>query len=241
MATTPLRLVFDPVGDVLSAARECEEQVFARTYGNTADELLIEYGPYEDATVFMAVADASDDVVAVCRLIVPGPAGLKSLDDAGRPPWQVDGVRAARAAGIDPARTWDIATIGVRPDRGAPNLLTAAALYHGIVVATRVNRIRSVVMIMDERARRLLSAVGVRTNALPGTRVAPYLGSPASTPLYLHLAEMLDHQRRANPEGYRLVGQGLGLDGVTVPEPDAFRLDDRVTISDVVPQLASIA
>jgi hypothetical protein len=236
-----LRLVFDPTGDVLSAARECELHVFARTYGNTVRELQVEYGPYENETVFLAVVDANDDVLAVCRLIVPGPAGLKSLKDAGRPPWCVDGVRAARAARIDLSRTWDVATIGVRSDRGAARLLTAAALYHGIVLAARANRVRSVVMIMDERARRLLTAIGVRTSALPGTRAAPYLGSPASTPLYLHLAEMLDNQRRTNPEGYRLIGQGIGLDGVSVPEPAAFRLREHSAPSDASPALASNA
>jgi hypothetical protein len=227
---TPLRLVFDPAGDELDATRACEAGIFFRTYGNSIAELQLEYGPYEQASVFLALVEAGGDVVAACRLITPGPAGLKTLNDAGRPPWLIDGLRAARAARIDPSRTWDVATIGVRADAGAGRLFAAAALYHGISLAARVNRIQTIVMIMDERARRLLTAVGVLTHTLPGTRAAPYLGSPASTPLYGHLAQMADLQRRVNPEAHRLIGQGAGLDGVTVPESAAFLLANRVAL-----------
>ena len=48
-----------------------------------------------------------------------GEPGLKTLDDLSREPWRVDGMRPARAAGIDPATTWDIATLGVRSGSGA--------------------------------------------------------------------------------------------------------------------------
>ncbi len=223
-----LGLVFDPVGDTLAGARACEAEVFLRVYGNTLAELELEYGPYEDASVFMALTEPGGDVVAACRLITPSDAGLKTLNDAGRPPWGVDGLRSAFAARLDPWRTWDVATIGVRANVGTARMFAAAALYHGIALAARVNRILSIVMIMDERARRLLSAIGVMTQPLPGTGAAPYLGSPASTPIYGHLDQMADLQRRLNPDAHRLIGQGVGLDGVTVPEQAAFVLRDRV-------------
>ncbi len=225
---TPLRLVFDPVGDTLTAARACEAEVFLRVYGNTLAELEFEYGPYEDASVFLVLTDPGGDVVAACRLITPSDAGLKTLNDAGREPWQVDGLRSAFAAKLDPWRTWDVATIGVRANVGAARMFAAAALYHGVALAAHLNRILSIVMIMDERARRLLSAIGVMTQPLPGTHAAPYLGSPASTPIYGHLDQMADLQRRLNPDAHRLIGQGVGLDGVTVPEQAAFLLPERV-------------
>jgi hypothetical protein len=224
---TPLELVFDPDGDTLEAARACEAEVFLRAYGNTVEDLDLEYGPYEDTSVFMALTANDGGVVAACRLITPGEAGLKTINDTGRAPWGVDGTRSARAARIDLSRTWDVATIGVRADAGHSRIFAAAALYHGIAVAAQVNRIQTVVMIMDERARRLLTALGVVTQPLPGTHTAPYLGSPASTPLYGNLVQMTDLQRRVNPEAHRLIGQGIGLDGVSVPEPAAFRLRAR--------------
>ncbi len=198
-----------------------------RTYGNTEAQFELEYGAYEDATVFMALVDEIGDVVAACRIITPSDAGLKTLNDAARSPWHVDGNRAARAARIDTSRTWDVATICIRPDAGANRMFAAAALYHGIFQAARANGIRSIVMIMDERARQLLTATGVTTTALPGTHPGPYLGSSASTPVYGHFAQMADLQRRLNPDAHRLIGQGIGLDGVTVPALESFLLPER--------------
>jgi hypothetical protein len=40
--------------------------------------------------------------------------------------------------------------------------------------------------------------------------------------VYAHFAPMLDNQRREFPDAYRLVTLGVGLDGILVPEPEAF-------------------
>ncbi len=53
--STSLRLHFDPGATCLAAARECEAEIFLRAYGNTRDEIADEYGPYEHASVFMAL------------------------------------------------------------------------------------------------------------------------------------------------------------------------------------------
>jgi hypothetical protein len=216
MNGTPLRFVLDPGGDELTAALECEADVFLRTYGNTVDEFAIEYGPYTDSTGFMTVLDEHGQALATTRFIAPGPAGLKTLNDIRRQPWNVDGLRSARAAGFDPSRTWDIATVAVRPDSGRGGLC-AAALYHGIAAAALANGIDYIVMIMDRRARRLLSASGMQTQTLPGTNEGEYLGSRTSTPLWADLRTMFDLQRRSAPDAYRLIFQGLGLDGITLP------------------------
>ncbi len=78
---------FDPLGDTLAAARDCEAEVFLQAYGNTREELADEYGPYEDASVYMAVTEPGGTAVAACRLILPGPAGLKTLNDVARVAW----------------------------------------------------------------------------------------------------------------------------------------------------------
>jgi hypothetical protein len=214
----------DPTGDLLGAAQACEAEVFLRAYGNTAQEWADEYGPYDQSSVFLAVADHEDQVVAACRLILPGPAGLKTLNDTMRAPWHVEGYRAARSAGIEPDATIDIATIGVRRGLRGVAMLASVALYHGIVQLTRANAMPDVVMLMDERARRLLTSIGCLTFALPGTAPGPYLGSAASTPLWANVPHMMDHQRRINPDAFRLVSQGVGLDGIDVPSLDRFRL-----------------
>ncbi len=217
--TTPLRLVIDPTGDLLEAARECEADIFLRTFGNTREQLQAEYARYEDASFFIVLADPNDKVFGVCRLIRPSEAGFKSLNDLAD---------AARAVGVDLASTWDFATVGVHPDiDSSVRMFAAIALYHGVLTAGRVNDIESVVMIMDDRALQLITAGGITTHRLPGTKSEPYLGSPGSTPVYGNFAEMVDMARRTNPDTYRLIVQGVGLDGVTVPELEAFRLAER--------------
>lgn len=216
MTAAPLRFVFDPTGDELAAAMRCEADVFLETYGNTADEFEREYGPYAAQTGFMTVLEADGEAVAAVRFIAPGPAGLKTLNDVSRPPWRVDGVRSARSAGVDPECTWDIATIAVRRGSGRGGLC-AAALYHGIITAAHANDIDFIVMIMDVHARHLLTSLGMQTQALPGTSTAEYLGSPASTPLWGHMHRAMEQQRQQSPDAYRLIFQGVGLDGIMLP------------------------
>ena len=233
-ACLTLQLVSD--GDLLTSALECEAEVFLRWYGNTEEQLAEEYGPYSDRSVFVAVADERGTVQATARLLTPagaergsatGPAGppaLKTLVDVGRPPWSVDPVRAAAAAGLDPATTWEIATISVRQPTGPSGLRLSLALYHGLIAVSRANGMSAFVAVLDERVRRLLGTVGLATRTLPGTRPAPYLGSARSTPVYAHCAAVLDHQRRRFPDAYRLVTLGVGLDGVVVPALEEFTL-----------------
>jgi len=216
MNSAPLRFVFDPQGEDLAAALTCEAEVFYETYGNTPEEFDIEYGPYQDATGFMTILEDNGEAVATVRFIAPGPAGLKTLNDTRRPPWEVDGTRSARAAGVDLDRTWDIATIAVRRGSGRGGL-AAGALYHGIVSAAFANDIEYIVMIMDSHARQLLTGLGLQTQALPGTKTGEYLGSPSSTPLWGNLHRMLERQREESPDAYRLIFQGVGLDGITLP------------------------
>ena len=221
--STDFTLHFDPVGEVLDGARACEASVFLQQYGNTADEWAEEYGPYDASSVFIAITDPLGDVVAAMRIIVPSLVGLKTLVDVGRAPWDVDGERAALAAGMDLERTWDVATLAVRK-RVRGGALLSAALYHALVAGARVNDARWLVMIMDVRARRLLHMLDLQTGVLPGTFVAPYLGSAESVPVWTELAPMFDAQRRVNPDAFRLISLGVGLDGISLPAPAAFAL-----------------
>lgn len=209
-------LVFCPEGELLERTRECEADVFLRTYGNTAEELAAEYGPYEAASRFITLTSGDGEVVGACRVIMPSPAGLKTVNDVYAPPWSTDGARALRAVGADVSQAWDVATIAVRPGAGVSSL-ASAALYHGLVMATRANAVPWIVMMLDERARRLLAMVGFVPRSIPGTWPAPYLGSPATMPLVGDVAHMINMQRRRNPDAYRLMSLGVGLTGVSVP------------------------
>jgi len=222
-----LSLRFNPDADLLAATLDCEAEVFLRAYGNTRQQLQDEYGPYEQASVFIALADSGGDVLGACRLIRPSEAGLKSLHDAGRPPWSLDVARAVRAARLDVSRTWDVATLGCRRGLKGAGKLASAALFHALVQVVRANEISSAVMVIDERVRKLLAAAGMTGRTLPGAVPASYLGSPASTPVYRHCDEAFDQQRITNPDAHRLYTQGIGLDGIAVPALSEFRFRER--------------
>jgi hypothetical protein len=77
---------------------------------------------------------------------------------------------------------------------------------------------------MDERVRRLMAMLGLMVQEMPGAATAPYEGSPATTPVFQLTSEFIGGQRRNAPDAYRLVTLGIGLDGIHVPDNDAFRL-----------------
>ena len=215
-----LRLV---TGTERTAAIACETAVFSHWYGNTAELLEAEYGPYADQTVFLAVLDADGDAVASARLIRPGPRGLKTLVDLGRLPWLADVPSAMSAAGIDAASCLDIATLGVRRGLRAQGIYASAALYHGLFRLTRANDIRSVVSVLDDRVRELLDVVSLPLGPIPGAWAAPYLGSTVSTPVFGHCGPMIDRQRRINAEAHRLISLGVGLHGIDLPPLEHYR------------------
>jgi hypothetical protein len=225
-----LYLHFDVTGTLLDAARDCEEEVFLSAFGNTREQLDEEYGPYDAQSIFMVIADEDGDVLGSCRLIEPGPSGLKTLNDVSQSPWRADGYRAAFAAGVDPSRAWDIATLGVRRCARGRRMSAAIALYHGLVVSTRVNEVPSVTAILDSQIRRILNSADYIMPALPGLAPAPYLGSKESSPVYGHCATMVDVQRRKNPDAYRLMSLGIGLDGISVPGTAGFTRKTRVAV-----------
>jgi hypothetical protein len=90
------------------------------------------------------------------------------------------------------------------------------------VLATRANNIETILMMLDERARRLLSMVGFVAATIPGTKPAPYLGSESTTPLVGDVARMIDNQRRDKPDAHRLITLGIGMDGIQVPPLSEF-------------------
>ena len=219
-----LEVLVDVEGPDEDAARQCELEVLGHWYGDTPDLLEKAYGPYEDDTVFLALRHERHGVVGFARLITPGALPLKTIADIGKPPWSADGERAARLADLDLARTWDIATIGVRPDVGVTGRVGGAALYRSIIHVALANGIRSVVAIIDRRVRALLASVGLVLNDLPGTTPMPYMGSEACSPVFSHIADTVELQRVAAPQFYRYISLGEGMDTVALPQGDGLLL-----------------
>ena len=224
MTTAELRLVFDARGEVAEAARRCEADVFLARFGNTPEQIAVEYGPYEEASVWLAVM-ADDGVAhAAGRLIRPGPAGLKTLNDLRREPWRVDPVAAARRAGVDPSASWESATFAVRPGLRRRGYDAMEALFYGLAVGSLVNGFEAVVAVIDDRVLQLFGSIGLFLNPFPGTGPGPYLGSPRSSALYAFTDEILATQRRVAPDKWRAITTGEGITGTTVPEPATMLL-----------------
>ncbi len=216
-STQEYRLVFELAQDVDPEVTRCELDVLGHWYGDTAELIDTAYGRYRQQTAFLAVRSADGQVAGMCRLILPGPLPLKTLADIGGPPWSVDPGRSLAAAGIDPARTWDLATLAVRRERGAARRVIAPALYHGLIQAVVANGAEWVIAIADRHVRSLLSMLGLEQYALPGTAAAPYMGSEACCPAYTHIPSMIERQRTTNPDAYRLITLGHGLHDVALP------------------------
>jgi hypothetical protein len=203
----PYRLRFATHGDALGTVRAFE----AASLAAGAERA---FGPYETDSLFLTVTDTAGDVAGAARLILPGPAGLKTLNDLDRRRARID-------AGIESHRTWDLASFAVRAGSRHSELV-AAALCHGLVHAARVNRVRTLVATLDDAARARLAFVGLAPAAIPGTeRTAAATGR---TPMWGYVSELLDFQRFASPEAYRLVVHGIGLEDVSLPSREQLRV-----------------
>jgi hypothetical protein len=217
------RLVVEARGALREAARQCEAEVFLDRFGNTAEELAEEYGPYEERTIFLAVVEGEDgaaDVLASARIVLPVPLP-KTLADAGREPWLADPPRVVREVGLDLDRTWDVLTFAVRRGVRGRGVHAFEALIYGVIEGMAANGAEWMVAMVDDGPRRLLAERGVDLDRLPGTWTAPYFGSPATTPVYARQADMAAGRRRVGAP------EGGWAHGVALPPPEALRVAPR--------------
>lgn len=222
-----LELVFEPGGPVGAVVRA--NDLVAAAQGRDIAEVTAEFAPWEATSTFLAVLDPSGAVAGTLRVITPGPLGLKSLTEAGGPPHWIDGARAARAAGIDEASCWDVGAPAV--PTGPRQTAVTAALYHGLFLALRVNHVRSVILTADRVRRAQLAAIGLNLFPLPGTVATD---EHDATPLYSPVVQLLDGQRRDNPEAHRLIARGIGLDTVHVPPTGHFLLRPQEALTEAL-------
>jgi N-acyl-L-homoserine lactone synthetase len=239
--TADLTLHFDPRGALLQSTLDCEEEVFAERYSWPREDTRAYYAPYDASSTYVAVADPDGRVVAMARYIYPSNVGLATVNEMALE-WHLDdGEELLARTGLDLSRTWDVGSVAVRKDARRYGVMHAAALYHGLLKASAANDVRGFVSLIDERVRRLLGMFGLIVHPIPGTTTAAYGGSKATTPVWANMATFVGDQRRNDPDSYRLVTLGVGLAGVRVPGPEAFKLRRPLVPAPVVlPQLARI-
>jgi hypothetical protein len=229
-----------------AAARYVERQIFGEAFGNTPDLLAQEYGRYEDTSIFFTVIDHRRRIpVGVTRAIMPSPAGMKSLDDIARD-WGQPADEVWARAGLPPEQhlTWDCATLGTLPDyrQGALFGLISMALYHPICALSTQWGFRWWVAIIDAPVLRVIQwRVGRPFIRYPGVPDMPYLGSPASVPVYADLDAWVARLRTKQPELYDVVFHADGL-APALSTPDWLAVEARIRTRrpDLLPTAAPI-
>lgn len=197
--------------------RHLEQVVFLEAFGNTPDVLAAEYGPYESASVFICVIDHRRGLPAgVMRVLMPSPAGLKSLEDID-PVWgePASALIERTRVGIDPSRTWDIATLAIAGDYRAKATagLVSMGLYQTLTLAAFLCGTEWFVAILDMPVFRILRwKLHMIFAGYKSVAPRPYLGSAASIPAW---CDVLAAERRlaaTDPELHSILVKGIGLE-----------------------------
>jgi len=199
--------------------RHLERVVFDEFFGNSADLLLHEYGPYDGVSVFLCVIDHEERIPAgTIRIILPSGLGFKSLDDIDHAWGQsVPDVLARTGVRLDWPQVWDVTTLAVdatyRGERTGG--LVSLALYQALVMASLTCGARWWVTILDTI---VLDLIQTRTHApfsyYDGVPVRPYLDSPASAPVWADVEAWERRIRAADPAMHDVLCNGRGVDEV---------------------------
>jgi len=203
-------------------ARAVERRVFDEWFGNSPELLDREYAPYEDATLFLCVLDHRRGLPAgMIRLVLPSPAGFKSLHDL-ESGWEVKPDAAFVRTGIapDPDEVLDVVTVAVDAEyRGrASDGMISLALYQAVVQTARTRRLRWLVTILDLVVLDLINGLtSAPFRRYRGVEPRSYLDSPASLPVYCDLAEYLERLAAADASMYGILRDAVGLEAAVRP------------------------
>lgn len=227
-STTPRFAVHVVAGTHPAAelGRRIEAEVFADAFGNTRAQLDAEYRPYDEASVFLLVVDQRiGDAVGVMRIIVPNPAGLKSVVDLARAPWREDpaAVVARTPQGPDLAHTWDIATLAVsRNHRGVDRVVSRAlttAFGHLTVASLRTTAPALWwVTMLDVPVLQLLQRTWNEPFVpWPGVDAGPYLDSVATMPVWADTQAWIARCEDDAPQLHRRIHRPTDTDRISYP------------------------
>jgi hypothetical protein len=217
---TPFGLYVFRSGDAASdLARSVEREVFLEFFGNTAEMLAEEYDAYESASLFLCVVDhVRRRPAGVIRVLLPSPAGFKSLADLERV-WgePADEVLSRSGVRLDDGTVWDVATLAVSGEyRGdATAGLVSLGLYQGLSMLANAVEISYGIAIFD-----LIALDLIQTNFhrpfTPFTGIEPrrYLDSPSSLPVFGDMREYRARLAMIDPDLYELLFMGSGLESV---------------------------
>lgn len=211
-------VVCGPGDEAVVDAERVEREVFLSEFGNTPDELAVEYGPYRESSDFLLSVCPDGSVAGVVRAVRPSPAGLKSLNDLPGT-WGMTGEDALAVESLDPGRVVDVATLAVAAGRRRRegDVFGSALLLRGIWLYLQATRADALVAVVHDEVLAYLNSVGVALRPLAGLGSAEYLGSAGSTPVVGVTDELGEGMAAAGDFGL-MVTEGNGLEGVAVVE-----------------------
>jgi len=202
--------------------RYVERMVFLEAFGNTAETLEREYGPYDEASVFICVVDQMRRLPAgMMRVLLPSPTGFKSLNDI-EPVWgvPVETLMDRTGIAVDPEKTWDIATLAVASDyrSKAARGLVSMGLYQTLTLAARHNDVEWFVAILDMPVFRLLRwKLRMIFAGYKSIAPLPYLGSAASIPAWCDVVAAEKRLATTDRDLHAVLVQGIGLEHALRP------------------------
>lgn len=192
--------------------RSIEREVFESKFGNAADVMAAEYGPYDPpqySTFFLSIDHNAGNSAGVARMIHNSPAGMKTLNDlTGRCspiPGEIETEHFQAHHGVvDLDSCWDHATLAVREQyRHAGSYAGLSVQLHRASYISAIEfGIDHVVSILDERAlTQIRDYLGVPFVPLCGTRGFRYLGSARSQAVYGYYPQF--YQRMTGWQQYK--------------------------------------
>jgi hypothetical protein len=214
--------LFGPGDPRARLARQLEREVFLEAFGNTTDLLAAEYGPYEESSLFICIVDhLLGRPAGMMRVLLPSPAGLKSINDL-EAVWgeSADVVVARTDLDIDLERTLDVATLALAPDYrgGAAQGVVSMGLYQALTRMAGHYGMDWFIAILDLPVYRLLRwKLRMIFKGFEGVAPRPYLGSPASVPAWCHVSAAAQHLHEVDPTLYEVLVLGIGLEPALRP------------------------
>jgi hypothetical protein len=198
-------------------ARTLETTVFWNAFDESPQVQEAEFLRYEPASFFFCVIDHRRHVPAgMMRVIVPSPAGLKSLNDIRRMWGEAPEDAIARTGmGLDVARTWDVATMAIAEGyRGkAAKGLVAMALYQGLTLAAFHSGVDWFVAVFDLPVFRLVRwRLHLIFAGYEGLGPVRYLGSDAAIAAWCDVRAGERRLAAEAPELHAIFVKGEGLE-----------------------------
>ena len=232
-------------------ARFVEREVFLEAFGNTREQLALEYEKYESRSVFFCVVDHRRMIpVGAMRVMLPTDSGgnSKTLDD-------IEGYWGTRRGDLKirngeafPYKDgWDIGTLAVTSDfQGRATAgVVAMGLYHAYTSTAKRCGVDWTIAILDNKLFRFGNWQFKGTwSQFDGLGLQAYLGSLASLPVWcqlsewesrLHVKDTVLHGLVFRGDGYGPIlrplrpelGAKLVFDVISKPEPTDAIIDLR--------------